>query len=258
MPAVVGGEEDDRVVIESGLFERFKQAADLCIDVAHAREVGADGGASLLGRGGERVAGHRAVACGLRDVGFIIGGRFGQRDAFEGIQVEILRRSHERQMRPVKADGEKEGLFLLTFAEPFDGRFGKDAIDELFVIAGDFLPAEAFFFASLHLHEAFPVRWEGQLAFEGRAKVPALRIVHAFESGRHAEVENFAAAGRGVAVLAEVMRHRQHAGMVRVEVVLVVCHPRGVRSHAGHHRRTRRIAVRELAEGLVENHAAFC
>ena len=70
-------------------------------------------------------------------------------------------------------------------------------------------------------------------------------------------MENLPATRRGVAVLSKVMRHREHAGMVRVEVVLVVRDPRRVRPHARHHGGTRRIAVRELAVSLVEDHAAF-
>ena len=80
MPAVIGGEDDDGVVGQVQALERIEHAAGLGVDVADAGQIAADGGAALIGRRGDRVAGNGTVACRQRNVGFVVGWLGWERD----------------------------------------------------------------------------------------------------------------------------------------------------------------------------------
>ena len=64
MPAVVGGEDDDRVVGQLQAVEGGENATDLGIDIADTGEITADSGAALLGSGGDVVAGDGGLRAG--------------------------------------------------------------------------------------------------------------------------------------------------------------------------------------------------
>ena len=62
-------------------------------------------------------------------------------------------------------------------------------------------------------------------------------------SPRHTEVENLATPLSGVAVITEVPRQRYHAGLVRVEIVVIVRHARRAVPQSAEKRCVRGIAV---------------
>lgn len=257
VPAVIGGEDDDGVVGELEAIEGGENAASLGIDITDAGEIAADGGTSLLRRGSDVIAGNGNAAGGEGNVGFIVGGLVRKRDFVEGVEVEVFGGGDERQVRAVKADGEEEGLVLVALFEPLDGGFGERAIDEVVVGCCVFVPGDALLAAGFDLYLADAGGREGAFVFEGSAEIPGFGIVHAFEAAGDAEVEDFSAAGGGIAVLAEEARERHDAGNIYIEVVFVVGDARGIGTEAAEERRTRGIAVRKLAIGTLEEDAAL-
>src|SRR5262245_48547674 len=108
-------------------------------------------------------------------------------------------------MGTVKADRQEKWLGRIAFFEPLDRRFRKVAIDEIVICPGGLRPAEPVFVARLNFDFACTGRRIRTLIFERRAEIPSLRVIHAFQARRDAEMKNLAAASGGVAVLPKQM-----------------------------------------------------
>jgi hypothetical protein len=111
--------------------------------------------------------------------------------------------------------------------------------------------------AGLHFDFAGASRRVRPFVLEGRAEIPRFGVVHAFEAGGDAEVEDFAATGSSVAIVAEEAGERDDTGDVFVEVVFVVGDASRVGAEASEEGRAGGIAVGELAVGTFEENAAL-
>src|SRR5438874_13691048 len=128
---MVAKEDNDRAIRELKTIQFNENLADLRIDEANAREVGAFENSKLFFFDAviERVRGQG----GRRNVRNVFRRFFVQRDLIERVQIKVRRGGDVRNVRPVKSRGDEKRLGLMRVEQA--DRFSGDLAVGLFVVS---------------------------------------------------------------------------------------------------------------------------
>ena len=273
LPAVVTPEHDDRVVGDTGLVEGVEHAADLRVGVTDAGVVAV---AKPAGHVSRQWVARRDVEVLVEFTVGVSGkrGRAGRQLVDRGpwdrgriVEVPILLRRHERQMRLEESDGEEEGFVLLGERGDPPYRLGGGVAVGQFVV-GLVAHHGGRPLARLRprrvggiLLDTAPYLLRGLLRPVIRVGIDGLPVGIPVRLAPRAAVlvaamVNLVERRTVVAIGLEVLRQRDTVGQRRAEMRLEVEHPGDIGPLAGHQRRPRRAADGLLAVGVPKHDPA--
>ena len=286
VPAVIPPQDDHGIAGGRALVDRRQQLADLGVDEGDAGQIGGHGGLPLavlhdggVGSCGDGIAGPAATR--VTQVIQIVGPDRGQLDVEAGIEIEILPRGEERDVRTVETHGEEPRLRgrLRLLADPLHGPVGDLAVAHVGVLDVERSPIERFPVGRVRgavarhpverehdgaalehrvvlrigraLGGQFRSRVGGRFGSEG---APALlRVELRLVRARPLLVEEFSGAEGAVAGLLEMLGQQHQVGPRRADGRPVVGEHAGLEGlEAAEHRGPRGIAERGGAVGVGE------